>query len=201
MLTRIYSGWVQNTALSELTAEKAKDTITEKMRKDLKAAFELAAEQHPVEHYQGILKSFQEELLAQEQARAEAAATPKKSKKSKTKAADEDEDADMEDADAPPKSAKSKKRKAEEDISVSIAQLLGISPSQRLTRDLYRPRSDLILSRSRRSSSTHLLRRRTQTAPPRPSPLVVLRRSQPKRSPRRPRRVPRKGLKLPRKQR
>ncbi|KND90157.1 PWWP domain-containing protein 3, partial [Tolypocladium ophioglossoides CBS 100239] len=110
-------GWVQNTALSELTAEKAKGTITEKMRKDLKGAFELAAEHNAVEHYQEILKNFQEELLAQEQAKMEAAATPKKSKKGKGKPADEDEDADMEDADAAPKSAKSKKRKAEDETS------------------------------------------------------------------------------------
>ncbi|PNY23609.1 PWWP domain-containing protein 3 [Tolypocladium capitatum] len=110
-------GWVQNTALSELTAEKVKDSITEKMRKDLKAAFELAAEHNAVEHYQEILKNFQEELHAQEQARMEAAATPKKPKKGKGKPADGEEDADMEDADAAPKSAMSKKRKAEDDTS------------------------------------------------------------------------------------
>ncbi|POR31840.1 PWWP domain-containing protein 3 [Tolypocladium paradoxum] len=110
-------GWVQNTALSELTAEKAKDTITEKMRKDLKAAFELAAEHNAVEHYKEILKNFQEEQLAQEQAKLEAAVTPKKSTKGKGKPADEDEDADMEDADTAPKSTKSKKRKAEDDTS------------------------------------------------------------------------------------
>ncbi|EQL02922.1 PWWP domain-containing protein [Ophiocordyceps sinensis CO18] len=110
-------GWVQNTALSELSADRAKDSITDKMRRDLKAAFELAAEHHPVEHYKQILKSFQEEQIAQEEARKQAAATPKKSKKGKGKAADDDEDADVEDADVAPKSAKSKKRKAEEDAS------------------------------------------------------------------------------------
>ncbi|XP_044714924.1 PWWP domain-containing protein [Hirsutella rhossiliensis] len=110
-------GWVQNTALSELSADKAKDTITEKMRKDLKAAFELAAEHHAVDHYKQILKSFQEEQIAQEEARKQAAATPKKSKKGKGKATDDDEAADVEDADLAPKSAMSKKRKAEEDTS------------------------------------------------------------------------------------
>ncbi|PHH89035.1 hypothetical protein CDD83_6732 [Cordyceps sp. RAO-2017] len=108
-------GWVQNTALSELTADRARDTITEKMRKDLRAAFELAVEHHPVEHYKQILKNFQEEQIAQEEAKKQAAATPKKPKKGKAKAVDEDEDVDMEDVDAAPKSAKTKKRKAEDE--------------------------------------------------------------------------------------
>ncbi|KAL3961823.1 hypothetical protein ACCO45_003346 [Purpureocillium lilacinum] len=97
-------GWVQNTALSELTPEKAKDSITDKMRKDLRSAMELAAEDHPIDYYKNILTKFQEEQIAQEEARKEAAATPKKSKKGKGKgkAASEDEDAEMEDVDAAP---------------------------------------------------------------------------------------------------
>lgn len=115
----IYSGWEKNTNLSELSAEKAKDTINDKMRKDLKAAFELAIEQHPVTYYKDILQSFQEELIAQEEARREAAATPKKGKKGKNKAADEEEeDAEMVEVDASAK--KSKKRKAEEEVAVSV---------------------------------------------------------------------------------
>ncbi|PHH60327.1 hypothetical protein CDD81_1853 [Ophiocordyceps australis] len=107
-------GWVQNTMLSELTAEKAKDSVTDKMRKDLRAAFELAAEHHAVDHYKQILENFEQEQIAQEEAKKQAAATPKKSKKAKTKATEDDDDVEMEDADAPPKSAKSKKRKADE---------------------------------------------------------------------------------------
>ncbi|GAB0135345.1 hypothetical protein EsDP_00003687 [Epichloe bromicola] len=107
-------GWEKNTNLSELSAEKAKDTINDKMRKDLKAAFELAIKQHPVDYYKDILQSFQDELLAQEEARREAAATPKKGKKNKSKAADED-DTEMVDADALAK--KSKKRKAEDEVA------------------------------------------------------------------------------------
>lgn len=113
------SGWVQNTALSELSAEKAKDSLVEKMRKDLKAAFELAAEHHDVEHYKQILKSFQEEQIAQEEARKQAAATPKRSKKGKGKAAGDDDDGDADEAGSVPRSTKSKKRKAEDDASVS----------------------------------------------------------------------------------
>lgn len=116
----IYSGWEKNTNLSELNAEKAKDTINDKMRKDLKAAFELAIEQHPVTYYKDILQSFQEELIAQEEARREAAATPKKGKKGKNKAADEEEEEDAEMVEVDASAKKSKKRKAEEEVAVSL---------------------------------------------------------------------------------
>ncbi|KAF5023921.1 hypothetical protein F66182_4001 [Fusarium sp. NRRL 66182] len=108
-------GWVPNTSLTELTPEKASDTITEKMRKDLREAFLLAVEHNPIDHYKEVLKQFQDDLIAKQQA----AATPKKSKKGKAKAADED--VDMEDVDdATADKSKSKKRKAEDDASVSI---------------------------------------------------------------------------------
>ncbi len=96
-------------------AEKA---LGGKIRKDLKSAFELAAEQHPIEYYKNLLKTFEEELLeSQRQAEeaAAAAATPKKSKKAK--AAEADDDVDMADTTASAKS-KNKKRKAEEETSV-----------------------------------------------------------------------------------
>lgn len=115
------SGWVANTALSELTADKARDTIGDKMRKDLKAAFELAIEQNSIEHYRAILQSFQDELIAQEEARKEAAATPKKSKKGKAKVTDEDEDVDMEDAEEAPKAKPKKRKAADEEAAVSSA--------------------------------------------------------------------------------
>lgn len=90
------------------------------MRKDLKAAFELAIEQNSVEHYRDILQSFQDELIAQEEAKKEAAATPKKSKKGKAKASDDDEDVDMEDVDEAPKPKPKKRKATEEDTSVRL---------------------------------------------------------------------------------
>lgn len=88
------------------------------MRKDLKAAFELAIEHHPVDFYKAILKSYEDELIAQEEARKEAAATPKKSKKGKSKAAEEDEGEgegeNTELIETEPPAKKSKKRKADE---------------------------------------------------------------------------------------
>ncbi|KAH6997632.1 hypothetical protein BKA56DRAFT_4727 [Ilyonectria sp. MPI-CAGE-AT-0026] len=108
-------GWVANKDLTALSPEKAEETVTEKMRKDLKEAFHLAAENNPIDHYKDILKKFQDEMIAQEEAKREAAATPKKSKKGKAKAVEEDEDmADVDDIEEKPKS---KKRKAEEAVS------------------------------------------------------------------------------------
>ncbi|ATY63480.1 PWWP domain-containing [Cordyceps militaris] len=124
----LHSGWAGNTTLTELTAEKAENSINEKMRKDLRLAFEIAVEQNPVEYYKNFLAKIEEERIAEnkaleeaeaeeraykeaEAARKEAAATPKKSKKSKKA---EEDDVEMADDSAKPKS---KKRKAEEDAS------------------------------------------------------------------------------------
>ena len=85
------------------------------MRKDLKSAFELAAQGNSVDHYKNMLREFQEEIIKRQQADAAAAATPKKSKKAK---AAEDDDVDMADVGESAK-AKSKKRKADEETSVS----------------------------------------------------------------------------------
>ena len=52
----LQSGWEKNSSFTELSPEKAKDSINEKMRKDLKAAFELAAEGNSVEHYKNMLR-------------------------------------------------------------------------------------------------------------------------------------------------
>ncbi|VUC34488.1 unnamed protein product [Clonostachys rosea] len=109
-------GWVVNTALTELTSEMAENAMNGKIRKDLKAAFELAAEQHPIDYYKQILQQFEDERIAQEEAAKAAAATPKKSKKSKPKASDVDEDVEMADVSESAK-AKTKKRKAEEDTA------------------------------------------------------------------------------------
>ncbi|KAM3471297.1 hypothetical protein MY8738_009385 [Beauveria namnaoensis] len=113
-------GWAANTTLTELTAEKARNSINDKMRQVLRSAFELAEQQHPVDYYKEELQAFedkrhleqkhQEEYEAKQEAlRKEAAATPKKSKKSKKA---EEDDFDMDDVDSA--KPKSKKRKANE---------------------------------------------------------------------------------------
>jgi hypothetical protein len=155
---------VVNTALTELTSEMAQAAMEGKIRKDLKAAFELAAEQYPLEHFKDILKKFEEEVTAHEEAVKAAAATPKKSKKGKAKETT-DEDVEMEDAGESSK-AKTKKRKAEDDSSVSYG-LQRTCLWEELIR-AFRPLSVLIPSRNRRSSSTPLRRQR-------PLPTVQLR--------------------------
>lgn len=125
LLTVIPSGWVANTAFTDLSSEKASQSINDKMRKDLKAAFELAAEHHPVKHYKEILKTYQDEIIARQEAEKAAVATPKKSKKAK--AEEEEEDVEMADATQSAKS-KSKKRKADENTSVSSKT--AVKPSQ-----------------------------------------------------------------------
>ncbi|KAF4978043.1 hypothetical protein FZEAL_5508 [Fusarium zealandicum] len=108
-------GWVPNMSLTELSPEKAQDTITEKMRKDLREAFMLAAQDKSLEYYKNILKQFQEELIEHEEAKK--AAATKKSKKGKAKAP-VDDDLEMDDVDdAPQEKSKTKKRKADDDVS------------------------------------------------------------------------------------
>lgn len=114
--------------LTELPPEKARELVNDKMRKDLQAAFEMAAESQPLSYYKDILIKFQEELAAEPPAPVKKAA-----KKAGKAAADgEDEDvtmADAEDADeaAVAKKEKTKKRKAEE-----AAEVWPLSESQRL---------------------------------------------------------------------
>lgn len=99
-------GWVPNTSLQELSPEQASEAINDKMRKDLQAAYELAAEGHDLDYYKDLLQQFQEELVAKEEA--------KKTKKSKAIAADS-MDLDVEEDATPAK--KSKKRKAEDETA------------------------------------------------------------------------------------
>ncbi|CAI4216490.1 unnamed protein product [Parascedosporium putredinis] len=86
--------------------EQASEAINDKMRKDLQAAYELAAEGHDLDYYKDLLQQFQEELVAKEEA--------KKTKKSKAIAADS-MDLDVEEDATPAK--KSKKRKAEDETA------------------------------------------------------------------------------------
>jgi len=114
-------GWVHNAELIDLDPDTVQDAKTEKMRKDLQAAHDLAAENNDLDFYKGVLQQFQEDLIEQEKTKAAKAAATPKSKKSKAVAAvDEDDDVDMaeagEDEDEQPivKEKKPKKRKAEE---------------------------------------------------------------------------------------
>ncbi|KAK2030848.1 hypothetical protein LX32DRAFT_299645 [Colletotrichum zoysiae] len=112
-------GWVPNSALQELSSEKATELLTDKVKKvELRDAFELAIEQHPLDHYKDELQKYQDEL-AQKQAAKDAREAAKKNKK-KAPAVIEDEDVDMADAAdeevaESKEKAKTKKRKADEE--------------------------------------------------------------------------------------
>ena len=123
MLTFARSGWVPNSDLIELDPETVLDVKMDKMRKDLQAAHKLAAENHPLQYFKGVLQEFQEDLLAKQKAKEAKAATPKKKKKEEAEeAGDEDEEmADADDGTEGKEKKSSKKRKAEENIEVNDA--------------------------------------------------------------------------------
>ncbi|KAK1985335.1 hypothetical protein LZ30DRAFT_747253 [Colletotrichum cereale] len=112
-------GWVPNSALQELSSEKATELLTDKVKKvELRDAFELAIEQHPLDHYKDELQKYQDEL-AQKQAAKDAREAAKKNKK-KAPTVIEDEDVDMadaadEEAAEPKEKTRTKKRKADEE--------------------------------------------------------------------------------------
>ncbi|KAL2756415.1 hypothetical protein ACRALDRAFT_2027955 [Sodiomyces alcalophilus JCM 7366] len=114
-------GWVHNSALQELSVERASELLTDRVRKrELREAFELAIERHPLDYYKDMLHRWAEEQEARRQeaeeaAEAKAAAAARKKKRASMAAFDEDMDvemADVVDEEVKPKS--SKKRKAEE---------------------------------------------------------------------------------------
>lgn len=109
--------------MSELDPSTVADLITPKMRKDLQAAHLLAAEHNDLDYYKNVLREFEEQRLANLEAKAAKARTPKK--KAVEPVADDDGDVEMAEADeeanaeGSEKKKKTKKRKAEEDTSVS----------------------------------------------------------------------------------
>lgn len=133
-----------------------------KSRKDLVAAYELAAEKHDVDYYQQVLDDFQESKKAE--AEAKEAAKAKKASKGKRKSTativDGDDDIEMPDADldmdeeetSKEAKPKSKKRKAvdEADAGVSICRFSCFD--SRMLTITSRHHSAASLSRRRRSS-------------------------------------------------
>ncbi|KAK0754177.1 hypothetical protein B0T18DRAFT_32121 [Schizothecium vesticola] len=112
-------GWVPNSDLIDLDPDTVIEGKSDKMRKDLQAAYDLAAEHNDLRFYKEVLQRYQEEQLEKERQRAAKAATPK-SKKAKV-VTDDDEDVEMADAadeddSTPPPKKSAKKRKAEDSV-------------------------------------------------------------------------------------
>jgi hypothetical protein len=124
------SAWHVNTELKPLDMEELKDVVAKrdpsdkKFTKDLWGAYEVAAEEHDLDYFKGMLVEHEKNLIQlreeeaeKEQKRAEAA--EKKAKRKSTVAADVEGDVTMEDAaseEAPKKSKKTPKRKADKDV-------------------------------------------------------------------------------------
>jgi hypothetical protein len=111
--------------LQPLDREKAEEALTQssKMKKDLKEAFELAAEEKPLSYYKGLIVQ-NREALAREQEREVARVRSAAAAVAKAKRARSDGDGDLDMPDEEPEEdedahKKSKKRKAEEATGVS----------------------------------------------------------------------------------
>ncbi|KFY16945.1 hypothetical protein V491_05162 [Pseudogymnoascus sp. VKM F-3775] len=110
--------WVPNTDLEPLDTSVIGSIPQGKLSKSLYAAYQLAAENHDLDHFKNVLREFEatrrDEKAAQEAAKA-AKASAKKGKKAKDVVQDEDEDVEMADVGEVEKEDKpkvSKKRKA-----------------------------------------------------------------------------------------
>lgn len=134
MLICGFSGWIPNYDLLELDFETVGE-VTPKMRKDLAAAHVLAAQQHDLDYYKGVLQTFMEAREADRQAKeaarlekAEKAANKKLSKKpSKAGLTQADDDVEMPDVpaeddtgNATPSTTKKAKRPRDDDAIVSL---------------------------------------------------------------------------------
>jgi hypothetical protein len=126
------SAWHVNTDLKPLDIDELKEVVAnrdpsdKKFTKDLWGAYEVAAEEHDLDYFKGMLVEHEKTLIQlreeeaeKEQKKAEAA--DKKAKRKSTVAADAEGDVTMEDAgseEAPKKAKKTAKRKAEKDVEV-----------------------------------------------------------------------------------
>ena len=142
----VRSQWMVNTSLTPLDPAECTETPSSKMTKALQNAWKIASEDHDLDYFKGLLKTWQEEQAqiekeireqeeldavraaekaekdAEEAAKAtEEDSKPKKKSKSR-KSTGGDEDVEMADADAP-KSSKKRKKEAESDADGAKVRL------------------------------------------------------------------------------
>jgi hypothetical protein len=102
----LISGWIPNYDLVDMDFDEV-GNVSANMRKDLAAAHQLAAEQHDLDYFKDIFKSFMEareaERAAKEAAKAEKKAKKAAAKKEKKtpKVVEDGDDEDIDMADAP----------------------------------------------------------------------------------------------------
>ena len=120
--TNHFSAWIPNTDLNPLEPHSCKDVSEKGKAKALIAAYHVAAENHDLQYFKGILvehaERLQEEADAAAARDAEKAAKAEKKKRKSEAATVEKDDVDMEDADdttATKKSSKKRKKDVESD--------------------------------------------------------------------------------------
>lgn len=117
--------WTPNTDLEDIDLDTIGEEAQGKKSKALYAAYQLAAEKHPLAYFENLLEEFEESRKAEEEAKEAAKAaksSSKKSKKSKQTVVDDEEEidediemADVEETEKEQKPKASKKRKAATD--------------------------------------------------------------------------------------
>lgn len=120
-----YSGWVPNTALQELTSERAAELLTDKVKKkELREAFELAIQQPSLDHFKEVLLAHEESIRqdAEDQLEQKKQKADAKKKRNSVVAPPSDEDVDMADVpeDEPVEKPKSAKKRKAEEAAVSV---------------------------------------------------------------------------------
>lgn len=116
------SAWIPNTDLTPLNPEECKDVTEKGKSKALIAAYQVAAENHDLQHFKEILAEHENALQAEaekrEQREAEKAAKAERKKRKSDAAAvvaaAADEDVDMEGADEVTERKKSSKKRKKE---------------------------------------------------------------------------------------
>lgn len=120
----LYSAWIVNTNLTPLDASECKEVSEKNKSKQLYRAYQVAAEEHDLQHFKSLLAdhqaALQQEIEEEEakEAAKEAAKAEKNAKKGKRKSKAAETDVEMEDVDDSKKakgSAKKRKKDAETD--------------------------------------------------------------------------------------
>lgn len=113
------SAWIPNTDLTPLKPEECKDVPEKGKAKSLYQAYQVAAENHDVQHFKDMLINHQK-AMQEDQERKEArqaakvAREDKKAKRKSMEVADDEMDVD-EEGEEKPKSSKKRKKAADSD--------------------------------------------------------------------------------------
>lgn len=115
-VANFHSAWIPNTDLTPLNTEECKDIQEKGKAKSLYQAYQVAAENHDLQHFKDMLINHQK-AMQEDQERKEArqaAKVAKAEKKSKRKSTEGEDEMDL-DEEEKPKSAKKRKKAVDSD--------------------------------------------------------------------------------------